>query len=84
MTKQERIIHTTRELNSTVHTANVPNFLRLTGAPGKRVGRGGSGSARKWDGATASQDRTLGAAPASSRDDYCYDYCYCCYYYDYD
>eukprot|EP00959_Pyramimonas_sp_CCMP1952_P270212 5648444-Pyramimonas_sp.AAC.1 len=28
-------------------------------------GRGGSGSACKWGGATASQDRTLGAAPAS-------------------
>eukprot|EP00959_Pyramimonas_sp_CCMP1952_P316124 6616456-Pyramimonas_sp.AAC.1 len=53
MTKQERIMHTTRELNSTVQTADVIISLRLVRAAGRRGGRGGPGSARKWDGATA-------------------------------
>eukprot|EP00959_Pyramimonas_sp_CCMP1952_P314114 6575640-Pyramimonas_sp.AAC.1 len=66
MTQQERIMHTIRELNSTVHTADVTNFLRLIRAAGRRGGRGGSGGTRIWEGATSSQDRTLGAAPASS------------------
>eukprot|EP00959_Pyramimonas_sp_CCMP1952_P289173 6047723-Pyramimonas_sp.AAC.1 len=44
MTKQERIIHTTRELNSTVHIADVTIFLRLIRAAGRRGGMGGSGA----------------------------------------
>eukprot|EP00959_Pyramimonas_sp_CCMP1952_P123914 2590657-Pyramimonas_sp.AAC.1 len=47
MTKQELIMHTTRELNSTVHTADVTNFSRQIRAAGRRGERGGSGSACK-------------------------------------
>eukprot|EP00959_Pyramimonas_sp_CCMP1952_P287285 6008245-Pyramimonas_sp.AAC.1 len=63
MTKQERIMHTTRELNSTAHTADVTNCLRLIRAAGRRVGRGGSGSARKWDGATGGNSWSRPNAP---------------------
>eukprot|EP00959_Pyramimonas_sp_CCMP1952_P209896 4391645-Pyramimonas_sp.AAC.1 len=64
MTMQERTVRATRELNNTAHTADVTNFLRLIRAAGRGVERGGSVSTRKWGEATASQDRTLGAAPA--------------------
>eukprot|EP00959_Pyramimonas_sp_CCMP1952_P026535 556575-Pyramimonas_sp.AAC.1 len=66
MTTQERTVRATRELNNTVRAADVANILRLIRAARKGVGRGGSVSTRKWGGATASQDRTPGAAPASS------------------
>eukprot|EP00959_Pyramimonas_sp_CCMP1952_P310227 6492784-Pyramimonas_sp.AAC.1 len=66
MTKQERIVHTMKELHSAVHTADVTTALQMIRAAGRQREGEGARSTHVREGATSSQDRALGATPAPS------------------